>query len=99
MLNFSATSLVRPKLEYAFFVCDPYSKSYLYSFERIQKKPARVIFNKFSVLDSPYKIIEANGMQLLQVRRRKFRFEFLSQLYNNKLALDPSPYLSPSTNR
>lgn len=93
------TALVRPRLEYACIIWDPYTKRNINSLERIQRKAVRFIFNKFSPLDSPSDLMQTNDIPLLEARRLKARLEFLYQLYNKKLALDPSPYLTPLTSR
>lgn len=87
-------SFVRPKLEYASTVWDPYTKFNIDKIERVQRKAVRFIYNKYLPSDSPSALMTANDIQPLASRRLKQRLDFLFLLLNNKLAIDPSPYLS-----
>lgn len=92
-------TLIRPKLEYACIIWDPYTKSNIRKLENVQRKAIRFIYSKYLPTDSPSDLMHANGIEELQVRRRNFRLDFLSLLLNNKLRLDPSAYLSPMPTR
>lgn len=63
-------SLIRPKLEYACIVWDPYTKTNINSLERIQRKAVRFIFNKFSRCDSPTELMKINNLEPLELRRK-----------------------------
>lgn len=92
-------SLIRPKLEYASIVWDPHTKINIKNLERIQRKAVRFIYNKFRTTDSPTALLTANGIELLQIRRKKSRLEFLSNLINHRLPLDTATYVSPLISR
>lgn len=92
-------ALIRPKLEYACTVWDPYTEVNIDNLERIQRKAVRFIHNKFSRTDSPSELMKINDLPLLKIRRQQFRLDFLSLLVGNKLALDPSLFVSPLTTR
>ena len=65
------TSLVRPKMEYCASVWDPYTKKDIETLERINRKAARVVYNK-SYRDkevSPTKLIADLGWKTLAERR------------------------------
>lgn len=93
------TSLVRPKLEYAAIVWDPYTKTNIDALERIQRKAVRFIFSKYRTSDSPSDLMAQHNIQSLQLRRKIHRLKFLFLLYNNKLSLSPEPYIKPLTAR
>lgn len=86
--------LIRPKLEYACIIWDPYTQCNIKKLERIQRQAIRFVYNKFSTFDSPTELMRSNNIPTLESRRKKLRLDFLSQLLNNKLALDPALYVS-----
>lgn len=92
-------SYIRPKLEYACVVWDPYTKCNIDKLERIQRKAVRFIYSKFRRTDSPSELMSANNIPLLQSRRRQLRLDFLSSLINHRFAIDPSLYLTPLSTR
>lgn len=92
-------SLIRPKLEYASIVWDPHTKINVQNLERIQRKAVRFIYSKFMSTDSPTALLTANGIELLQIRRKKSRLQFLSDIVNHRLPLDTAAYVSPLLSR
>lgn len=92
-------SLIRPKLEYACIIWDPFTSSNISKLEKIQRKATRFIYSKFSPYDSPSDLLRDNNIPLLQARRKKLRLDFLSLVVNRKLGLDPSNYLIPLSRR
>lgn len=92
-------SYVRPKLEYAAVVWDPYTKNNIDKLEKIQRKAVRFIFSKFRRMNSPSELMIANNIPTLQLRRQKLRLDFLCSLINHELAIDPSLYTSALTTR
>lgn len=92
-------SIIRPKLEYACVVWDPFTKHNISRLEKVQRKAVRFIYSKFSPYESPSEIMQGNGIQCLEQRREALRLQFLFLLCNRHLAINPSPYLSSSTSR
>lgn len=92
-------SLIRPKLEYACTVWDPHNKHSINALEMIQRKAVRFIFSKYRISDSPTTIMRNQGIQTLQLRRKILRLKFLFLLKNNKLSIDPAPYVRTLTTR
>lgn len=92
-------SLVRPKLEYASIIWDPFTTSNATKLEKIQRKAVRFVYSKFSPYDSPSDLLRDNNIPSLQTRRRILRLDFLSLLINKKLGLNPSNYLTPLPRR
>lgn len=93
------TSLIRPKLEYACVVWDPYTKTNIDTLEMIQRKAVRFIFSKYRNSDSPSSLMTQHSIQPLQLRRKIQRLKFMFSLKNNLLAINPSHYLEPLTAR
>lgn len=93
------TSLIRPKLEYACSVWDPYTKTNIDALEMIQRKAVRFIYSKYRATDSPTRLMKKHGISTLQIRRKMLRLKFLFLLKNNKLSLKPDSYLKPSIAR
>lgn len=89
------SSLIRPKLEYACIVWDPFTKTNIQALEMIQRKAIRFIFSKYRSTDSPTAIMRAHRIQTLQVRRKILRLKFLFLLKHNKLSMCPDPYVKP----
>lgn len=92
-------TFIRPKLEYACIVWDPYTNHNIRKIERIQRKAVRFIYSKYSRTDSPSQIMLANKIPSLESRRKCFRLDFLSSLSKGALSIDPSPFLSPLQTR
>lgn len=93
------TSLIRPKLEYACIVWDPYKKININALEMIQRKAVRFIFCKYRPTDSPTSLMNQHNIQTLQLRRKIQRLKFLFLLKNNCLSLHPQAYVQPLTAR
>lgn len=89
------TSLIRPKLEYASIVWDPYTKTNINALEMIQRRAVRFIFSKYRITDSPTSLMKQHNIQTLQLRRKIHRLKFLYQLKNNSFSLNPHAYVTP----
>lgn len=87
-------TLIRPRLEYACIVWDPFTKKDINKLEQIQRLAIRFIYNRYRRHDSPTSLMQTNNIMTLQSRRKITRLKFLYQLWNRKLALDPAPYLN-----
>lgn len=88
-------SLIRPKLEYACTVWDPYTKRNTDALEMIQRKAIRFIFSKYRSTDSPSTLMLTNSIPTLQLRRKILRLKFMFLLKNNRLSLNPQPFITP----
>ena len=91
--------LIRPKLEYASIIWDPYTNVNINALEKIQRKAVRFIFSLYGHQFSVTSFMESNQVFSLQSRRKDQRLKFLYSLLNRKLGLDPAPYLSPLASR
>lgn len=92
-------TFIRPKLEYACIVWDPYTNHNIRKLERIQRKAVRFIYSKYSRTDSPSQLMLTNNIPSLESRRKCFRLDFLSSLSKGELSLNPSLFLSPLSTR
>lgn len=92
-------SIIRPSLEYACTVWDPYTKRNIEALEMIQRKAVRFIFSKYRVTDSPTTLMQTHGIETLQLRRKIQRLKLLFLLKNHKLSMNADPFLKPNTTR
>lgn len=92
-------TIIRPSLEYACVIWDPYTRKNIHAIEMIQRKCIRFIFSKYRMTDSPTAIMKENNIQELQLRRKILRLKFLFQLKHKHFALDASTFIQPLTSR
>ena len=71
-------TLVRPYLEYAAVVTDPYQNKYIQMLDNVQRRAARFVVNDYRRTSSVSKMIEKLGWESLADRRLRAR---LSQFY------------------
>lgn len=93
------TSIVRPKLEYACIIWDPYTKTNIHALEMIQHKAVRFVYSKYRSSDSPTQLMRDHNIPTLELRRKIQRLKFLYLLKNNKLSMRPEQYIQPLTAR
>lgn len=93
------TSIVRPKLEYACIIWDPYTKTNIHALEMIQHKAVRFVYSKYRSSDSPTQLMRDHNIPTLELRRKIQRLKFLYLLKNNKLSMRPEQYTQPLTAR
>lgn len=87
-------SLVRSKIEYANIIWDPNTKKDASKLEMVQRRAVRFIYGMYKRLDSPSSLMAANNITSLEQRRKIARLKFLYLLYNNKLCVDSSLYIT-----
>lgn len=92
-------TVIRPSLEYASIVWDPYTKRNIEALELIQRKAVRFIYSKYRRTDSPTNLMKENSIPTLEKRRKIHRLKFLFLLNNNKLSVNRDLYLKPLTTR
>lgn len=80
------TTYIRPTLEYAASVWDPYRQNQICELEKVQRKAVRFILAKYNRHDSVTDMLNSLNLPLLSVRRKiarlKFFFMFCHHLYN-----------------
>lgn len=65
----------------------------------VQRRAVRFIYGMYKRLDSPSSLIAANNITSLEQRRKIARLKFLYLLYNNKLCVDSSLYITSLSSR
>ena len=91
------TTLVRPQLEYAASVWDPYTKEKQKQLEMVQRRAARYVFNNYSYESSVTPMLNQLGWRSLLQRRADIRLAFLYKSINGLVAVDLSNQLVPHT--
>lgn len=92
-------SLVRPESEYASVVEDRCTQKDKWKLKMVQRRAIRFVHGKHRRLDSPSQLMQADGIQALQLRRKINRMKFLFSLQQGQLRLGPLHYLTPLTSR
>lgn len=87
---------VRPILEYACPVWDPFQKVHIHALERIQSLAARFVLGKYDRTESSRDMKRDLNWQSLQNRRRNLRLKIFYSIYNKKTGINPSDYLKPA---
>lgn len=85
---------VRPLLEYAAPVWDPYTQTNIDKLERVQRKASRFIFNSYSWRTSPSSLLEAANLEKLQTRRQRDKLKLFYLIYHDKLGIDKANYIT-----
>ena len=89
-------SLVRPTLEYASSVWDPYQQNDIHRLEMVQRRAARYVTNRYHSTSSVSSMIEQLEWTTLQERRKHSRLLMMYQLKNNIVRVDASSKLIPN---
>lgn len=89
-------TIVRPILEYAVMIWDPYTKININKLERIQKKAVRFIYNSYG-RTSITNLIKKSGLPSVTDRNRICRLKFFFQLIHGQYNIDISKIVSYSS--
>ena len=91
------TTLVRPKLEYSASVWDPHLKEDVDALERINRRAARMVFNKRWREQgvSPTSLLRQQGWQTLEERRKNQRLTMMYRVTNELIAVPTSRLITP----
>lgn len=87
-------TLVRPTLEYADVIWDPYTSRNISKLEEIQKKALRFIYNKYRKKSSVGVLYNQAGVTQLSRRRKINRLKFLYNTLNGAFNIDHETYIS-----
>jgi len=90
------TSMVRPILEYASTVWDPYEATHINEIEKIQRRAARFVTGVFTREASVSGMLKDLGWQTLQTRRCIARLAMLHKTTNHLTATTLPTYVLPS---
>ena len=89
-------SLVRPTLEYASSVWDPYQQNDIHRLEKIQRRAGRYATNRYHNTSSVSSMIEQLEWTTLEERRKHSRLLMMYKLKNNIVRFDASSKLIPN---
>ena len=85
-------SLVRPQLEYAVTVWDPYQEFLIDQMEMVQKRGARFVLQNYTKTDSITDMLHQINWDPLRQRRKNARLKMCFNIYYKQI---PSPELRP----
>ena len=89
-------SLVRPTLEYASSVWDPYQQNDIHRLEMVQRRAGRYATNRYHNTSSVSSMIEQLEWTTLQERRKHSRLLMMYKLKNNIVRFNASSKLIPN---
>ena len=81
-------AMVRPILEYACTVWDPYKEGQIKIIENVQRRSARFILNRYKQTTSVTNLLNHLGWTSLQSRRKIARLTMLYKILNNMAQVD-----------
>lgn len=90
---------IRPVLEYATLVWDPYTRTNIDKLERVQRRAVRFIFNSYSWRVSLSSLLQAAILEKLEMRRHCDRLKLFYLIYHDKLGIDKANYLTMTDRR
>ena len=88
-------SLVRPSLEYASSVWDPYEIGDINQLEMVQRRAARFVCNRYRNRSSVGSMLDMLEWEPLQTRRKVNRLTMLYKINQELVAIQKSTYLKP----
>ena len=80
--------MVRPILEYAYTVWDPYKEGQIRKIENVQRRSARFVLNRYKQTTSVTNLLSHLGWTSLQSRRKIARLTMLYKILNNMAEVD-----------
>ena len=86
---------MRPNLEYATAVRDPYRQEHMDSIEAVQRRVARFIKRDYKRTSSVTEMLQSLDLELLEDRRKAHRLNIFYLALNNSVALPIPDYFSP----
>lgn len=89
-------TLIRPMLEYAVIIWDPFTKRNINQLEKVQNKGLRFIYNSYG-RTSVSELLVKSGLQPVVDRNRTCRLKFFYQLINGHLNVDNAGILRYSS--
>ena len=81
-------AMVRPTLEYACTVWDPYKEGQIRKIENVQRRSARFVLNQYKQTTSVTNLLSHLGWTSLQSRRKVARLTMLYKILNNMAEVD-----------
>ena len=90
-------TMVRPQLEYASAVWDPYHVGDISELEKVQRRAARWVLNDYGRFSSVSLMLEQLKWPTLQIRRKLSRLQILHKIHYQQLSLQIPHYYLPKT--
>ena len=90
-------TMVRPQLEYASAVLDPYHVGDISELEKVQRRAARWVLNDYGRFSSVSLMLDQLKWPTLQVRRKLSRLQILHKIHYQQLSLQIPHYYLPKT--
>lgn len=87
-------TFLRPLLEYASIVWDPYTDQNISMLEGVQRKSIRFVYNAYGCHISPTALLNLAELETLQLRRYHDRLKHLHLLYHENLCLATNTHLT-----
>lgn len=93
-------AIVRPKLEYASTVWDPHTQNNIQQIEKVQRRAARFVSNRYHNTSSVSDMITDLNWPSLEIRRLRSRLIMFYKIVHHKVAIYPeNNLLIPSNSR
>ena len=80
-------SLVRPIVEYAATVWDPYTQKDIHTLDMVQRRGARYVCNRHGNKSSVNNMLDTLNWKTLEQRRKEARLTMLYKIYNKEVAI------------
>ena len=93
------TTLIRPNIEYAATVWDPYTKFNINKLEKCQRRAARFVNWDYSRESSVRYMLKELKLSTLQQRRTNTKMVMIYRIDHNLIAIPSQMYLTPATTR
>ena len=90
-------TMVRPQLEYASDVWDPYHVEDIVELEKVQRRAARWVMNDYGRYSSVTSMLEQLSWPTLQFRRKSSRLQTLHKALYHQISLTIPPYFLQSS--
>ena len=88
-------ALVRPQMEYAATVWDPYTQKNKHQLEMVQRRAARWTLNRFHNTSSVTEMLGHLNWPTLETRRSEAKLVMLYKMVHNLVAVDITQYTTP----
>ena len=93
----AVNTLVRPKVEYAAAIWDPYTQDNINKLEGVQRRAARYVYNNYSHEASVTSMLNQLKWKSLQERRQNIRLCWFYRIVYGLVAIPVDTYLTPMT--
>ena len=92
-------TLVRPTLEYACTVWDPYTQGNIYKLEMVQRRSAKFVLGRYNNTSSVRDMLYELGWTSLQTRRQTLRLCMMYKIHKGLVAMDAQEFMTPLQRR